>query len=339
MRYQFHLLPIGFDALSFQQLETQINGFELGVKLEKSINSDVTQSINASIIDFDSGFLDEKLDTCSELLPDQPIIGLFKSPIELENVLTLKKPLRCGDLRLTLDKLSGKRVVVDQKPIAIRAIYSNPESPLHYPIKNCFQSYLVQVWKVYKKVNRPIKIIFLNKPVLVFYQDKVSVLLSTKRLKQLCQLTIHDHSISISWLLTPPPEIQSINIIYFIAQIALWSSQGRLADGVNSTDIVRLVESEIDYLLPKVEESELILNLWRAKDCSLLEAEQVLQVRQSNLFSYFSMLYALGLVEVLPPNQPSIKQSKGEKKLSKWEWLEKKLILHKNTPTLDSLLT
>lgn len=336
MTYKFYLLPIGFGENSFKDLEAQIDGYALGVKLVKCITPEMPRDLSAAIIDFDKRHLDEKLNISSEILPDRPIIALCDTLVELDNIITLKKPLNCNSLRLVLDKIISKGMPLRQKQREIRAIYSNPESPLHYSINNCFQAYLVNAWKTHQTVNSPIELTFLNKQVLVLYEDKVSVWLSSERLQQLCTLTIHDHSMSATLLSSSPVALQNVDAIYFIAQVALWSSCGRLPFGINSTDIVRLTEPEKQYHLPEIEGSNFMRELWLNSSYSLYETEQLLQVDQTNLFSYFSVLYALDFVEVLSSKPSSNASLKDKKKLSKWEWLEKKLFINKRVPLSNS---
>jgi len=336
MQYQFHFLPIGFSKKGFDELEAQIDSFEMGVKLVEHFTPEIIQHINAVIIDFDKEDLEieENLSVCRELLPNRPVIGLFNAPIKLDRVLSLKKPLNCSEFEIILDRISGEKILQEHPRREIRAIYSNPDSPSHYPIKNCFQGHLAKAWKVYQKVNQPIELVFLNKPVLVIYDNKVSVYLSNERLNQLCTLTIQDHSMSTTLLSTAPKGLQSEDAIYFIAKIALWSSRGRLPEGVNSTDIVRLVNPERQYSLPKIEGSSLIREFWLKKSCSLQEAEHVLQVQQTHLFSYFSALYALELIEVFPSNPSGKIKSKSKKNFSKRGWLEKKFYKKDPVPNL-----
>ncbi len=336
MQYQFHFLPIGFSKKGFEDLEAQLDDFEMGVKLVEHLTPEIIQQINAVIIDFDKEDLEiaENLTVCRELLPNRPIIGLFNTPIKLDRILSLKKPVNRSEFSLILDKLSGEDIPREHPRREIRAIYSNPDSPSHYPIRNCFQDYLVKAWKIYQKVNQPIELVFLNKPVLVIYDNKVSVYLSEERLNQLCTLTIHDHSMSTTLLSSVPKRLPSEDAIYFIAKIALWSSQGRLPDGVNSTDIVRLVNPEKQYSLPKIEGSHLIRKLWLNESCSLQEAEQVLQVQQPHLFSYFSALYAVDLIEVFSSNRSAKTKPKGKKNFSKRGRLEKKIYKKAPVPNL-----
>ncbi len=332
MIYQFYLFPFGFSEQSFKQLEFQIEGYGMGVSLVKDINLTESTDINAVIIDFDQGNLDEKLSLCQEILPDRPIICLCNSPIGLDNVLTLEKPLNRNNFSLILDKLNYSGTLI-QKPREIRAVYSVVDSPLHYPVKNCFQDYLVKSWKVYRRVRQPIELIFLNKPVLVIDGDEVNTFISYERLQQLCALTIHEHSISTNLLSTTPVHswLQSEDAVSFIAKIAMWSSQGRLPDGINSTDLVRLTKPEKQHILPKIEGTQLIQEIWSHEGCSLLETEQTLQVNQVLLFSYFSALYALELVKVLPIKPSPKPKFKVKKNKDKWGWFEKKLFALKKT--------
>ncbi len=339
MSYQFLFVPIGFSKKSFEELEAQIESYEMGVKLVNRITPGL-KDVDAVIIDFDKeeSELAKNLSLCRKLLPNGPIIGLSNAPIKLDSILSLKKPFDRSTFGLIIEKISGTKMPQEQKPREIRAIYSNPDSLLHYPINNCFQTYLVNAWKLHEKVNQPIELSFLNKPVLVLYKDKVSVLLSNERLEQLCTLTIHDHSISIACLSNAPPMAQqSLDTTYFIGQVVLWSSHGRLPDGVNSTDTVRLTNPEKQCHFPKIEGSQSIRELWLKKSCSLQEAEEALHVHQTNLFSYFSVLYALDLVEVNSSKPSADTKPKGKKKLSQWERLEKKIFLQTKFPVPNSL--
>ena len=330
MSYQFLFLPIGFSERGFKELQAQINSYEMSVKLVEHITPGLINDIDAFIVDFDSeeSVLSKNLSKCRELLPKGSIVGLSAAPIGLDPILTLKKPLNRSSFALILDKISGKKMPLEKKSREIRAIYSDLDSPLHYPINNCFQTYLVKAWKLHNKVDKPIELTFLNKPVLVLYKDKVSVLLSTDRLQQLCSLTIYEHSISIACLPNDPPAVlRSEDATYFIGQIVLWSSHGRLPEGVNSTDTVQLTKPEMQCHLPKIEGSQLIRELWLEKSCSLQEAEEVLLVDQTNLFSYFSVLYALGFVEVHSSKPSANTKPKGKKKLSQWDRLEQNIFL------------
>ncbi len=177
-------------------------------------------------------------------------------------------------------------------------------------------------------IKQPIELIFLNKPVLTIFDGKISGSLSNEQLQKLCNLTIQEHSIS-TILSTPPQGLKNIGATYFIAMIVLWSSRGRLPDGINSTDIVELIKSDQLLSLPKIENDQLIQKLWSMEICSLQKTEHVLGVSQSNLFSYFSMLYALDLVKVFSPNTPSTPKKKENKQKSKRKWFGKKLFPRK----------
>jgi len=300
MTYRFHLLSIGFNEQGFEELESQINSYAMSVKLIRNINPDIIRHINALIIDFDTGDLDKKLSICKEILPTRPIIGLFKSPIELDNILSLTKPFERRTFGSVLNSLGIEKTRPEKKPKEFNAIYSHPDSLQHYPIRNCFQEYLVNAWKIHQEVKQPIELIFLNKPILVIYDDKVSIFLSYEKLESLCGLTIHKHSISTALSLNAPKSLQNQDAPYFIAQIALWSSCGRLPNGINLADFVRVIKPDMPDNLPKVDGSEFIRELWLNQGCSLQRTEKVLQVRRTDLFSYFSLLYALDYVEVFP---------------------------------------
>ena len=340
MSYQFLFFPIGFSERGFKELQAQIDSYEVSVKLVEHITPGLIKDVDALIVDFDNeeSMLTKNLNKCQELLPKRPIIGLSSAPIGLDQILTLIKPFNRSSFGLILEKINGKKMPLEKKSREIRAIYSDPDSPLHYPINNCFQTYLVKAWKLHKKVEKPIELTFLNKPVLVLYKDKVSVLLSNDRLQQLCSLTIYEHSISIACLPNDPSAVlQSQDASYFISQIILWSSHGRLPEGVNSTDTVRLTKPETQCHFPKIEGSQLIRELWLERSCSLQEAEEVLLVDQANLFSYFSVLYALDFVEVRSSKPSAKTKPKGKKKLSQWDRLEQNIFLQKKDLVPNSL--
>ncbi|MEE9398509.1 MAG: hypothetical protein V3V31_16040 [Methylococcales bacterium] len=301
MTYRFHFLSIGFNEQGFEELESQIDSYAMGVKLIRNINPDTIKRINAPIVDFDTGDLDRKLSICKEILPNRPIIGLFKTPIELENIVSLQKPFDRSAFSSVLNLLDVEKTQPKHDSKEINAIYSHPDSFQHYPIKNCFQEHLVNAWKIHQEVKQPIELIFLNKPILVIYDNKVSAFLSYEKLEQLCGLTIQKHSISTAFSIKALTSLHNQeDAVYFIAQVALWSSRGRLPEGISSVDFIRVIKRDMQDNLPKVDGSEFIKDLWLNQGSTLQRTEQVLQVRQTDLFSYLSMLYALDYVEVFP---------------------------------------
>ena len=337
MKSQPHLLLFGFNESSFKQLEKQIDDHAINVVLIDQTTTETIDGIIAILIDLDSHDSNEKLSFCRDQLPNRPIIGLSNTPIKLNNIKNLldnikivEKPLSEENLCLIIENFGVTRKPQEQqkKQNSIRAVYSNPESTLHYPIKNCFQEYLIKAWKLHLNVKQPIELIFLNKPVLIIYDGKISGSLTNEQLEKLCHLTIQDHSIS-TLLSTPPKSSKYVEATFFIAMIALWSSDGRLPEGVNSTDAVELLKPKQPHSLPEVEDSQIIHKLWSMEICSLQKTEHVLGVSQSNLFSYFSMLYALDLIEVFSPNTPPSQKKKDNKQTSKKHWFGKNLFSRK----------
>lgn len=335
MKSQPYLLLFGFNESSFKQLEKQIDDHAINVALIDQSTTETIDSIIAILIDLDSNDSNEKLSFCRNQLPNRPIIGLSNSPIQLNNIKNLldnikivEKPLSEENLHIIIENFGVTRKPQKQEKNSIRAVYSNPESTLHYPIKNCFQEHLIKAWKLHLKVKQPVELIFLNKPVLVIFNEKISGSLTNEQLKKLCLLTIHDHSIS-TFLSTAPKSLKYVEATFFIAMIALWSSGGRLPEGINSTDAVELVDSKQTCPLPEVENDQIIHNFWTMEICSLQKTEHVLGVSQSNLFSYFSMLYALDLVEVFSPNTQPLEKKKDNKQTSKRHWFSKKLFSRK----------
>jgi len=337
MKSQPHLLLLGFNESSFKQLEKQIDDYAINIALIDQITTETVDNIISILIDLDSDNCNEKLSFCRNQLPTRPIIGLSNTPIQLNNIKNLldnikiiEKPLREEDLRLMIENF-GVRIKPqgqEKKQNSIRAVYSNPESTLHYPIKNSFQEHLIKAWKLHLNVNQPIELIFLNKPVLVIFDGKISGCLTNEQLKKLCHLTIHEHSIS-TCLSSAPKSLKYVEATFFIAMIALWSSHGRLPEGINSTDAVELIDSNQTYSLPEIEGDQIIHKLWTMEICSLQNTEHVLGISQSNLFSYFSMLYALDLVEVFSPKAPPSQKKKDNKQTSKRHWFGKKLFSRK----------
>lgn len=332
MKNQFYLFPIGFSKKAFKQLQDQIDGYEIDVHLLEHVTSDNSAQINALIIENDKEDADivENIDFYRQLFPGLPIIVLSNTAIKLEHIHTLKKPFNRTDLCLLLEKLDRKKIDQKQNSKDIRSVYSNQSSLMHYPIKHCFQDYLVKTWKLQKKVKRPVELRFLNKPVLVINDDKVSKLLSDQRMQQLCKLTIYDHSISTVLLTTSAKGLLGVDTTSFIAKVALWSSCGRIPEGVNLTDIVRLVEPERYISLPEIHEAQLIQKFWSINNFSLQETEHILQVSQAQLFSLFSVLYALNLIEVVHPASLSVNKSKDNKKSFRQSWLEKLFLKRTN---------
>jgi hypothetical protein len=355
MIVQVHLLLLGFSKRGFKMLEAQIKKSTFDVCLTTDITPSSLETTKLVIVDFDNENLDEILDLCSKKLPHRHIVGLSSiaviidldndnldeelgltrkkiprrhivglssMPIELDNVTILKKPIKQAELSAILEELGCKETVLQEKSREIRAIYSNPESSLHYSIKNSFQEYLTRARKLHLKVKQPIELVFLNKPVFYIINDKISTSLTKDQLKHLCSLTIQEHSISINISKTPPHGLQSKEADYFISKIIVWSSRGRLPYGINSTDIVRMLPSEKEVNLPKIKGSESIKTLWSMTSCSLQKTEDVLEVSQASLFLYFSVMYALDLIEV-SSDQPPPNKSIKSKKSSKSGWLGK----------------
>ncbi len=164
MTSQSHLLLFGFNKSSFKQLENQVNDYALNVVVVDQITPETIDDIVAILIDFDSDELNEKLNVCRKKLPNRPVIGLSNTPtklnnikILLENIKILEKPLSEESLRLIIESFSvtKRREERKQKQKEIRAVYSNPESTLHYPIKNCFQEYLIKAWKSHLDIKQP----------------------------------------------------------------------------------------------------------------------------------------------------------------------------------------
>ncbi len=356
MIFQVHLLLLGFSMHAFKMLEAQIKSYTFDVFLTKDITPSSLETIKLVIVDFDNENLDEILDLCYKNLPQRHIIGLSSiaviidldndnldeelgltrkkiprrhivglssMPIELDNVTILKKPIKQDELSAILEEFGCKKSVLQEKAREIRAIYSNPESSLHYSIKNSFQEYLIRARKLHLKVKKPIELVFLNKPVLYIFNDKISTPLAKNQLKHLCSITIQEHSISINLSETPPHGLQSKEVDFFISKIVVWSSRGRLPYGINSTDIVQMLTSEKDYTLAKIKGSESIKTLWSMTSCSLQKTEFVLDVSQTSLFLYFSVMYALDLIEVSSDQPPSNKNTKSKNKSSKSGWLGK----------------
>lgn len=356
MIFQVHLLLLGFSQRGFKVLEAQIKNYAFDVFLAKDITPVSYKTTNAIIIDFDNENLDEILDLCRIKFPDRHIIGLSSiaviidldhenldeklglsrkkiprkhivglssMPIELDKVTLLKKPIDQAELRTVLEGLGCKKTVFQEKSREIRAIYSDPESSLHYSVKNSFQEYLIRARKLHLEVKQPIELVFLNKPVLYIFNGKMSTSLAKDQLKHLCTLTIQEHSISINLSKTPPHGLQSKEADYFISKIIVWSSRGRLPYGINSTDIVRMLPSEKEITLTKIKDSDSIKTLWAMTSCSLQKTEDVLEVSQASLFLYFSVMYALDLIEVSSDQPPPNNSKKIKKKSSKSRWLGK----------------
>lgn len=263
------------------------------------------------------------MEVYQKLLPGRPIVGLSNSSNSIKNVHLLKKTFNEEEFYSLLSKLDRKKTVFDTNPNPIRSVYSIQSSTSHYPIKNCFQDSLIKTWKIHKELNQAIELIFLNKPVLLMHEGKVITFLTDERLQQLCSLTINDHSISTALISTIPQGLIDVDLSYFIAKVVLWSSCGRLPEGVNPTDIVHLINTNEHHALPEIEGAKLIQNLWRIDSYSLLETQQVLQIHQSDLYSFFSVLYALEFIEIQPSTPSSVKKERLTKKIAKQGWLEK----------------
>ncbi|MCF6203461.1 MAG: hypothetical protein L3J59_07300 [Methylococcaceae bacterium] len=356
MVFQIHLLLLGFSLHGFKVLVAQIKNYAFDVSLEQDSTSVSSKKTNAIIIDFDNENLDEILESCKINFPDRYIIGLSSiaviidldhenldeklglgrkkiprkhlvglssMPIELDKVTILKKPINQAELRTVLEGLGCKKAVFQEKTREIRAIYSDPESSLHYSIKNSFQEYLIRARKLHLEVKQPVELVFLSKPVLYIFNDKISTSLSKDQLKHLCTLTVQEHSISINLSKTPPHGLQSKEADYFISKIIAWSSRGRLPYGINSTDIVRMLPSEKEITLTKIKGSDSIKTLWAMTSCSLQKTEDVLEVSQASLFLYFSVMYGLDLIEVSSDQPPPNNSTKSKKKSSKSGWLGK----------------
>ncbi len=319
------LLLVGFNDYSFKRLESHIKGYGLNISLTNQIAIETINHIVASFINFDTANLDEKLAICREQLPNKPMFGLSDKPVKFDNITILKNPVSDEELLLALKNIGVKKITTQQKAKEIRAVYSSAESPFHYSIKNCFQDHLIKAWKLHLEVKQPVKLIFLNKPVLIIFENKISGLLSKQQLQKLCGLTIQEHSINRQ-LSVAPKGLETSEATYFIAKIVLWSSHGRLPDGINSTDVFELTEQVQGVTLPKIDDAEMIQQLWAMENCSLQKTEHVLGVSQANLFSYFSVLYALELIDYYHPNRPPTKKNTQS---SKQGWLSKKLFSRK----------
>ncbi len=193
----------------------------------------------------------------------------------------------------------------------------------HYDKKKYLQAFVESAVKVARTRNRILQLNCGWKPIIIFpHSNEIWIEADDRQIRSFCVVPIHsildldlrganENPRSIISPVSPdlvhadrdPKKFQSIDA--FIWKIALWTSNGRVPDGIQLDQPVYLDRWPNLSRFVIVPHALRIAALLNNQSMTLMEVAETLEIRQQYVFSFFSAAMALGLAGQLPGQHQS----------------------------------